>query len=84
MTAFRHTVSFESDTQPVETVRGEMEARDLDDAVKRACFRANNSRAGKWKPRSLVCVVERMEESAPEKPNKTGPRFGSTQGGRSI
>lgn len=35
---FWYSVSFESDIQPVETVRGELEASDAEDAAKRGLF----------------------------------------------
>lgn len=72
---FWYSVSVESDSQPVETVRGELEATDAEDAAKRGLFRASAARVGKWRYRSLVVVVEDFAESGAKKPNKTkGPR----------
>ncbi len=78
---FWYAVSFESDLQPVETIRGEVEAPDAIDAVRLACFRAGNARAGKWRFRSLSVVVEELEPRRNKSANKTGvPRAASPEG----
>jgi len=59
---YRYAVSFESDTAPVDTHRGEVEAADVADAVKRAVFRAESARPNKRLRFRSVCVV--LEELA--------------------
>jgi hypothetical protein len=71
---FWYAVSFESDIHPVETIRGEVEAPDVEDAVKRACYRAVRARVGKWKCPSLSVVVEELAARAQKSPNKSGGR----------
>ncbi len=73
---FFYAVSFEHDTQPVETIRGEVEATDAGEAVKRAVFRAEKARVGKWKFRSLVVVVEELSGRGTKDANKTGVSAG--------
>jgi hypothetical protein len=58
---YRYAISYESDTQPVETVRGEFEAP----RMPVACHRAGNLARDSWPPkrgfRSVVIVIERLE-----------------------
>ena len=58
---YRYSVSYESDTQAVETVRGEFEAGGGDSSLRQgareACAQWPNGR----KFRSVVIVVERLE-----------------------
>ncbi len=63
---YRASVSYESDTQPVETVRCEFEAGTAKSATVRAAREANRHRPAKRSFRSWVIVVERLEASAAE------------------
>jgi hypothetical protein len=73
---FRYAVSFESDTLPVETFRGEVESADIADAVRRAVFRAENDRPNKrLRFRSVVVVVEEFAAARQKRTNEIkGPR----------
>lgn len=73
MTTFRYTVSFEFDTAPVDTHRGEIEAEDAEDAIRRALRRIIVSRRRAGKYRSLVAVVEDLAEVRAKRPNVSGP-----------
>lgn len=66
---FTYAVSFESDTQPVETLRGEVEAIDAEDAIRRGLRRAVDTRTGRGKYRSLVVVVQDLAAAALKMPN---------------
>jgi hypothetical protein len=61
---FRYVVSYESDTQPVETVRGEFEAnggaQGLRQGAREACTHWPKHRSF----RSVVIVVERLDMEA--------------------
>jgi len=57
---FRYAVSFESDSRPVETVRGELEKEAPDDALKSAVFQAFKS-APRGNYRSWVVCVEEVD-----------------------
>jgi hypothetical protein len=71
---FQYTLSFEHDVQPVDTLRGTVEAADFEEAVRRAVFRACSGRPNtKRPPRSLVVVLEAFDRPAPKRVNKTGP-----------
>ena len=69
---FRYAISYESDTQPVETVRGEFEvnggAQGIRQGAREACRQWPKHRSF----RSVVLVIERLgvddEASAPEPP----------------
>ncbi|HMF11590.1 MAG TPA: hypothetical protein VKE94_04770 [Gemmataceae bacterium] len=58
---FRYVVSYESDTQPVETLRGELDARD----ARQAALRGGRLASARWPKgrhfRSVVIVVERLD-----------------------
>jgi hypothetical protein len=69
---YRYAVTYESDTQPPETIRGEADAVDLEDAIKRAVFRADKQRRGMWKPRSLSVVVEGLSVTIQKPLNVSG------------
>ena len=57
---FRYAFSFESDSKPVHTVRGEFDKDDYEAAFKSAVFLAAKQKpTGKW--RSYVCVVDAIE-----------------------
>lgn len=72
---FRCSISFEHDTQPVETWRGDLEAPNFEDGIRRAVFRAFSQRsARRWQPRSVVVVLEDLAETTPKRANKSGPR----------
>ena len=58
---YTYSVSYESDSQPVETVRGELEAEDPKSATVRAARAANTRRPKGRQFRSWVIVVERLE-----------------------
>ena len=58
---YRYVFSYESDSQPVETVRGELEAEDPKSATVRAARAANTQRPKGRQFRSWVIVVERLE-----------------------
>ncbi len=79
MKSYTYAVSYESDLQPVETIRGTCDAADAEDAVKRACFRAANARVGKWKCRSLVAVVEESAANPLRIANESGPASAAAQ-----
>ena len=79
MPTYRYTVSFESDTMPVDTVRGEVVGSDEEDAVKRALRRAVDVRHKKRRPRSLVVVVEQFTAAEEKAANKIGPAFPATR-----
>jgi hypothetical protein len=57
---FRYSVSFESDTRPVQTTCGEVERDDPEAAVKSAAFLAFKT-APRGSYRSWVVVVEHLE-----------------------
>jgi hypothetical protein len=63
---YRYSVSFESDSQPVETVRGEFEAKDRRGAIRQGAREA----VAHWPKgrsfRSWVIVVERLDAAAGE------------------
>ena len=82
---YRYSVSWESDTLPVKTVTGTLDATDLADANRRACFRAEKERGARGRFRSLVVVVEELSEVAAKSPNKTkGPRAPLVADGPSV
>ncbi len=54
---YRYAVSYESDKKPVQTVRGLVDANALQEAVRRANFRAEPP---KGPFRSVVVVVEEL------------------------
>ena len=58
---YRYVFSYESDSQPVETVRGELEAEDPKSATVRAARAANTRRPKGRQFRSWVIVVERLD-----------------------
>ena len=58
---YTYSVSYESDSQPVETVRGELEAEDPKSATVRAARAANTRRPKGRQFRSWVIVVERLD-----------------------
>jgi len=68
---FRYAISYESDTQPVETVRGELDARD----GRQAAFRSGRMASRAWPKgrrfRSFVVVVEQLEAEAAEALDET-------------
>ena len=73
---FRCSISFEHDTQPVDTWRWEVAAPNFEDGIRRAVFRAFEARPkNKFRPRSVVAVLEDLAESPPKRPNKSGPRM---------
>jgi hypothetical protein len=61
MPLYHYVVSYESDTQPVHTVRGEIEARD----TRQAALRSGREASRRWPKarsfRSVVVVVEKRE-----------------------
>ena len=57
---FRYAVSFESDTKPVHTVRGEVDRPDEETALKTAVFLAFKAKP-RGSYRSWVICVERLE-----------------------
>lgn len=57
---YRHIISFESDTQPVETVRGEIDANGLPQAVSQGAREARKRWPKGRKFRSVVVIVERV------------------------
>jgi len=63
---YRYSVSFETDSQPVETVRGEFEAKDRCGAIRQGAREA----VAHWPKgrsfRSWVIVVERLDAAAGE------------------
>lgn len=62
---FRYSVSFESDTQPVQTVRGELDKTDAEDACKSAAYLAfKKPPRGKW--RSWVICIEQIAVATAE------------------
>jgi len=62
MMRFSWVASYESDTQPVETVRGKIEADSSRQALRRAVRRAIKSRPRQRRFRSWVIVIERLDE----------------------
>ena len=56
---FRYSFSFEHDSRPVHTVKGEFDKDDYESAFKSAVFLAAKS-APKGNYRSWVCVVEAL------------------------
>jgi hypothetical protein len=58
---YRYSVSFESDTLPVETVRGEFEAGGGDSSLRQGAREACAHWPKGRKFRSVVIVVERLE-----------------------
>ena len=61
---FRYAVSFESDSKPVETVRGEFDREDAESACKSAVHLAWKSAPKGSSYRSWVVCVERLDEKA--------------------
>jgi hypothetical protein len=56
---YRASVSFESDTQPVQTMRREIVAANAPQAARRAITEARRAFAGS-RPRSIVTVLEEL------------------------
>ena len=58
---FRYAVSYESDTSPIETLRGELDARD----ARQAALRGGREAFKHWPKgrhfRSVVVVIERLD-----------------------
>ena len=63
---YRHSVSYESDTQPVETVRGEFEAGGLPQAISQGAREARKAWPRNRRFRSVVVVVERVDLESDE------------------
>jgi hypothetical protein len=61
---YRYAISYESDSQPVETVRGEFEARDRSQAIRQGAREAVRHWPKGRQFRSWVIVVERLEAEA--------------------
>jgi hypothetical protein len=61
---YRYAISYESDTSPVETVRGEFEARSRTSAIRQGAREAVRHWPKGRKFRSWVIVVERLEAEA--------------------
>jgi hypothetical protein len=59
---FRWAVSFESDSAPVTTVRGEFDRDDFESANKSAMFLASKQTKWQNRYRSCVVVVEMLAE----------------------
>jgi len=60
---YSYTISYESDTQPVETVRGELTASRLAIACSRAGGLARDSWPKGRRFRSVVTVVEALDDA---------------------
>jgi hypothetical protein len=58
---FRYTISYESDIQPVETIRGEFEARGSSQALHQGARVAVANRPKGRRFRSFVIVVEQLD-----------------------
>lgn len=58
---YRASVSYESETQPVNTIRVEFEAGSAKSATVRAAREANKRRPAKRAFRSWVIVLERLD-----------------------
>jgi hypothetical protein len=60
---YGYVVSYESDSQPVETIRGEFEAKDRSSAIRQGAREAVRRWPKGRSFRSWVIVVERLEEA---------------------
>ena len=47
---FRYSLSFEHDTQPIETVKGEITTADWEDAFRRVALRGFAAKTSRWRP----------------------------------
>lgn len=72
---FRHTVSFGSDTKPVQTIRGEIDRDDEESALKSAARLAFRGRRRSSSFRSWVVVVERLEAEEQANVDTEATRF---------
>ncbi len=63
MKRYTASVSFESDTQPVETVRVTVAAAGLSGAFRRAVVEAQAQKPTLNRYRSVVCVLEEVSDS---------------------
>jgi hypothetical protein len=71
MPSYRYTFSFESDTKPVHTVKGEVDRADAETALKSAVFQAfKNAPRGTY--RSWVVCVEGLDNSGNGAPARDG------------
>jgi hypothetical protein len=61
---YRYAISYESDSSPVETVRGEFEARTHANAIHQSARTALKEWPKARKFRSWVIVVERLDAEA--------------------
>ena len=60
---YRYTISYESDTQPVETVRGEFVSRDTPSACLQGGREARDHWPTKRRFRSVVTVIEALDDA---------------------
>jgi len=61
---FKFSVSFESDTAPVVTLRGDVEKASPEEAFQAAVFRAFKDKPKGRHYRSWVCVIEEIAEAS--------------------
>ena len=71
---YRYAISYESDTEPVETVRGEFESG----GTPRALYQAGKQARDHWPKgrrfRSVVILVEVLDDAAEPSPGVPGLR----------
>jgi hypothetical protein len=70
---YRYAISYESESQPVETVRGEFEAGGFDSALRQGSSETCTHWPHRRVFRSVVIVVERIEEPLVAVTHKLGP-----------